>query len=296
MDYKIIELYNVKKYEMTGKSWTITYHSFNKIEESCSKYFILEKNESHNAFAHFFYECGPHVKVYLELKKTIPDLKLHLLEKKGFKLLILSYLGVKEEDIYYEMDSSNRCYLINKIIDTEHYKIDTEFHNNVLEQYQYNFLPNQSIEKTIPILILPRQRKENYVGNNRVYYTEQIENAILEIDPRNKVLHTDTITDLKEQIEIIQKAYIIIVSDGSPALVNSLFAINSHIIILGNILLVEQVPNMPFFAKIMELNSLHNLSITSIPDYPIHSNMFDIDMVKRHINDIMEMQINTRNL
>ena len=264
MDYKIIELYNVKKYEMTGKSWTITYHSFNKIEESCSKYFIIEKNDSHNAFAHFFYECGSQVKVYSELKRAIPDLKFHLLEKKGFKLLILSYLGVKEEDICYEMDSSNRCYLINKIIDSEHYKIDTEFHNNVLEQYQYNFLPNQSIEKTIPILILPRQGKENYVGNNRVYYTEQIENAILEIDPRNKVLHTDTITDLKEQIELIQKSYIILVTDQSPALVNPLFAFNSHIIILGDYLEKVQCKENKFFEKIMEINRRHNLSISSI--------------------------------
>jgi hypothetical protein len=229
MDYKIIELYNVKKYELSGQSWTITYNSFNKIEEPCSKYFILEKNESHNAFAHFFYECGPHVKVYLELKKGIPDLKLHLLEKKDFKLLVLRYLGVKEEDIYYEMDPSNRCYLINKNIDNDHYSIDTEYHNIVFEQYQYNFLPKESIEKTIPILILPRQRKENYIGNNRVYYTEEIEKIILDLDPRNKVLHTDTITDLKEQIEIIQKSYIVIVTDHSPALVNPLLFLMTFI-------------------------------------------------------------------
>ena len=93
MDNKIIELYNVKKYEFI-ETWTITYHSLNKIEEPCSKYFILEKNLGNNAFGHFFYECGPHVKIYLEIKKNIPDLKLHLLEKRDFKILILRTQGI----------------------------------------------------------------------------------------------------------------------------------------------------------------------------------------------------------
>jgi len=291
MDYKIIELYNVKKYELSGQSWTITYNSFNKIEEPSSKYFILEKNETNNAFAHFFYECGPQVKVYLELKKGIPDLKLHLLEKKSFKILLLTYLGVKEEDICYEMDSSNRCYLINKIIDNTNYNIDTIYYNNLLEQYQYNFLPKESIEKTIPILILPRQRKENYIGNNRVYYTEVIEKIILELDPRNKVLHTDIITDLKEQIEIIQKSYIVIVTDHSPALVNPLFAFNSHVIILGDYLEKVQCKESKFFSKIMEINRSHNLSITSIPEHPIYPLHFDTNMVITCINNIIEQQM-----
>ena len=225
----------------------------------------------------------------MELKESIPELKLHIPEKKDFKVLILKYLGVKEEDICYEMDSSNKCYLINKIIDHNHYNTDKEYHNDSLEEYSYIFLQKEPIEKTIPILILPRQKKENYIGNARVYYTEEIENYVLELDSRNKVLHTDTITDLKEQIEIIQKAHIIIVTDGSPALVNSLFAFNSHVIILGCIVQYEQVPSYQFLAKIMELNLSHNLSITSIPDYPIHSCRFDIEMVKRHINDIMEL-------
>jgi len=289
MDYKIIELYNVKKYEFI-ETWTITYHSLNKIEQLCSKYFILEKNLGHNAFGHFFYECGPHVKIYLEIKKSIPDLKLHLLEKRDFKILILSYLGVKEEDICYEMDSSNRCYLINKIIHSDSYNIDAEYHNNVLEQYQYNFLPKESIAKTIPILILPRQRKENFIGNNRVYYTEEIEKIILDIDPRNKVLHTDTITDLREQIEIIQKSYIVIVTDGSAALVNPLFAFNSHVIILGDYLEKVQCKENKFFSKIMEINKNHNLSIISIPEHPIYPLRFDINMVISCIQNIIEHQ------
>ena len=202
MDYKIIEFYNIKKYELINNSWSISFHSFSNIEETCSKYFIIEKNENNNAFGHFFYECGPHVKIYLELKKTIPDLKLHLLEKKDFKLLILIYLGVKEEDICYEMDPLNKCYLINKIIDANHYNNDKEYHNNALEEYRYYFLPQEDIEKTIPILILPRQKKENYIGNARFYYTEEIEKYVLELDSRNRVLNTDIITDLKEQIEL----------------------------------------------------------------------------------------------
>ena len=49
-----------------------------------------------------------------------------------------------------------------------------------------------------------------------------------------EILHTDAITDFKEQIEKIKKAKTIIVTDGSPYLLNGLFAYNSNIIVLGD--------------------------------------------------------------
>jgi hypothetical protein len=48
------------------------------------------------------------------------------------------------------------------------------------------------------------------------------------------VLNTDDITDLNDQIRIIQSAKKIIVTDGSPFLVNGLFLSNCEVYVIDN--------------------------------------------------------------
>ena len=50
-----------------------------------------------------------------------------------------------------------------------------------------------------------------------------------------RVLHKDRITDIKDQINLILRAKNIIVTDGSPYLINGLISLNSNIICIGNI-------------------------------------------------------------
>jgi glucosamine 6-phosphate synthetase-like amidotransferase/phosphosugar isomerase protein len=51
---------------------------------------------------------------------------------------------------------------------------------------------------------MPRQVKENYIRNDRVYNTRDHEELILGIDENNKVLHTDTIENLEETKKEVQ--------------------------------------------------------------------------------------------
>lgn len=101
---------------------------------------------------------------------------------------------------------------------------------------------------------------------------------VMSIDSRNKILHTDEIHDLKDQIDIIRKSFIVILTDGSPALVNSLFTTYSHVIILGEVL-KEQMNGNDYFKMIMEENSKDNLSLTILPADDKFGLHFNIDML-----------------
>jgi hypothetical protein len=124
---------------------------------------------------------------------------------------------------------------------------------------------------------MPRQVKENYVGNNRVYNTIQHEELILHLDKSNKVLHTDTINELEEQIKIIQNSEIVIITDGSPILVNILFSSNSKVIVLNDTITdnsskrytLKFLPMNYIFKRIIEKNNLEliytrDLSVVSL--------------------------------
>jgi hypothetical protein len=110
--------------------------------------------------------------------------------------------------------------------------------------------------KDIDILFLPRQKKENYVSNNRTHNTKDLEDVILLMN-NCYVLHTDKLTELKDQINFILRAKNIIVTDGSPYLINSLISLNANIICIGDVIL-HQIPNfteMRMIKSIIETNN-----------------------------------------
>lgn len=201
----------------------------NNLEKN--NYFILEWDSgSSTAFAHWVYESCTYITYYLELKKKMPLLKLYMTSKRKFKDIFLEYLGVDLNDIVYSLELPNTC-IFHEIISLGHNQV-TEEYKIVLDNF-ISYFP-EKYEKDTNILFMPRQVKENYIGNNRVYYTKGHEELILGIDENNKVLHTDTIEKLEEQIKIVQSSKNIVVTDGSPGAVNIMFAKNSKIIILND--------------------------------------------------------------
>ena len=195
-------------------------------------YLILDRdNEQSNAFGHWVLESCIFVLHYSELKKIYPTLKVVLKDKRDFKILFLKYLGIHINDIVYSLEPNNTC-----IFPPCFYLGTTDslpgWHMNLIKDFMALF-HKETIEKTIPFVLLPRQKKENYIGNDRTFPTKEIENYILDLDSSSVILNTDTITDLSEQINTIQRADIVVVTSGSPATVNSIFANNSKYIILG---------------------------------------------------------------
>ena len=199
-----------------------------------NKYLIIDRdNDASNAFGHWILESYIFVMHYFKLKKEVPNLKLLLKDKRDFKSIFLKYLGINTSDIEYSLEINNTC-IFPPYFDLGSSNTLSKWHSKLIKDFMSLF-HNGDIEKTIPIVFLPRQTKENYVNNNRTYDTRDIERYITELDSSNVILNTDLITDLNEQINTIQRAHIVVVTDGSPALINSIFSNNSKYIILGKI-------------------------------------------------------------
>ena len=182
-----IQVYNnvssyVKEYIKEEKRYHWNIQTNNTLEspnESADKYFIIEKDGSSDAFGHFFYESLPYVCIYKELKKIIPEIKIHIKCKKIFKTLAFKYLDVNEEDLSYTFNVVNKCYFIENMGEFIETIKNPEPIRQVLNNFRILFKTEMHVEKTIPILFMPRQKKENFHGNNREYYTQDIESMVM---------------------------------------------------------------------------------------------------------------------
>ena len=87
------------------------------------------------------------------------------------------------------------------------------------------------------------------------------------------VLHTDTITDIKDQINLILRAKNIIVTDGSPYLINSLISLNANIICIGACV-IYQVLGFTEYKMLQTIIELNNKVTT------IQENFYTFENVK----------------
>jgi hypothetical protein len=79
---------------------------------------------------------------------------------------------------------------------------------------------------------MPRQIKENFVGNERTYNIEDILSKVADV-PDSLVLNTDNIKSLQEQIDLVNSSKNIILTGGSPYFFNGMISNNANIIVLG---------------------------------------------------------------
>lgn len=226
-------------------------------------YCILDSREGSDCFGHWIHECAlflPYVQV---LRKRHPTLKILLHCKRRFKLNTLVDFGFTEDDIEYSniLTESNSCICsswydnINKghlyhgwvLPENKNYiaylpKIPfvnvVEKENKILQRIGYEFKKFYGVysyqkEKTIPILYLIRSRKENYNSPNKRDFLNM--NEMLELLKKYNVeiLDIDTLSSIREQVEKVQQAKILI-HEFSAANVNTVFfSVNSHSLVLN---------------------------------------------------------------
>jgi hypothetical protein len=249
--YKIFTVNNVKSYTNCNKSfdsWSIETEDIVSEMESNTMYFMIDTlfNE---AFSHWVYECAIYLDVFLRLKERYPAIKLHLKNYRKFKQLFCTLFGINHEDIVYTIHSMNTCFFPSPISLMNNKHLSPEY----TEQLRIFFLRfNEYKHKlTDTILIMPRQREENFNGNERSYNMNKVFDFYIKMNSSHEILHTDTILDIKEQIRKVSSAKTIVLTDGSPFLVNGMFAQNSNILIL-DILTKNQSCNYPKMAQIID--------------------------------------------
>lgn len=254
--YKVVDNVIDYKYDDFDK-WVVKTNNTN--DESNTNYYLIIDCIFHEAFGHWVYESAIYLLLYIKLKKIYANIKLHLKCYKQYKLLFCEFFNISADDIVLELDHNNRCIfplpissLNNKSISDDYkYQVDA-FISHIQASLHNN-------DKPINILLLPRQTKENCIGNNRFYNIDDISQHILK-DANNMVLHTDNIKTLKEQINIVNISKNLIVTGGSPFLVNGILCKNANIIMLDDVT-IRQNPDyikMQYIHnKILDINKIN---------------------------------------
>ena len=264
---------------------TITPH-FNRYTLVCDTDCIQESENTqylnidtlyHDAFSHWVFECAIYLPLFLLLRRKYPRLKIYSSGYKVYKKLFYDYFEIRETDIVYHLDPSNLCIFPKPISSLNVNAIDETWKLQV--DYFFTVLNAGSISKDIFLLFMPRQKKENYINNDRVYNTNDIENYIQnEIPNEGKVLHTDEITHLKDQIGFIHRSKNVILTGGSPYFVNGLFCREKNIVVLDDFI----VHQMSGYAK---LKWIHDKISEKNKVYMVnnHNNTFVYDTIKSYI-------------
>lgn len=275
--YKYKCINNVIDYRYIEFSiWDIDVSS-DEIDDEPQYYLIIETS-SNEAFAHWIFECAIYLPLFHLLKMKFPNLQLHIQNNRTFKTLFCDYFKISE--ISNELKSNNICFFPLPISSLNHKTISEEFKNHVNEFSKYF---NKIIhEKSIEILFMPRGSKENYHGNPRQHDTSDIEN-IFKTKKNVFILYTDNVNDIKNQIEIVNKSKMIFVPDGSAYLVNGMFAKNSVIKVLGNVVFGQAnlYPKMRFLCDLIESNN--NVEYLEYKHGDFNNSIFYYDDIKQYI-------------
>jgi hypothetical protein len=252
--YNIFRVNNVLKYEIENfNTWTVETSTIGVI--STSNYYLIIDTFFHDAFGHWVFESAIYLKLFLELKKEYPNLKLHLKGKKKYKVLFVEYFGINIDDIVYNLEPSNTCIFPLPIS-----CLNIKENNHLFREYVDDLFTHFSftLEKEYNILLSPRGRLENYKNNDRIINTTDIENN-LQTMSNTLIMYTDELNDLKTQIDLVKKTNTVVITDGSPFMVNGMFAKNSKIILLGDMFKSQMEvyqKNHYIFQKIAENNEI----------------------------------------
>lgn len=233
--YKVYRVENIKEYQHVDfNSWKITRYTDAIDNASIQNIYLCIDTFYENAFSHWVYECAIYLPLFQQLKQKYPHCKLYLRSQKMYKTLFCNYFNITPADIVYEFDTnvSSIYYFPSPISALNETTISNEYisHVNLFS----NIFKDQETNIEYTLAILPRQSKENFKNNDRVIDFDPILQYAIHID-KSIVIYTDTIIDLQDQIDSIQKSKTIVLTDGSPFLVNGMFAYNTQIIVAGKL-------------------------------------------------------------
>ena len=252
--YSYIAMDNVKSYKHENMNSYLVNTISTNLNSSKSYYLILDTLFSMALF-HWFAECAIFLPLFKLLKFNYPNLKIVFKTFRNYHKLFCDYFDINFEDICYSIDNYNNiCFFPKPITALNDNSICDEYIKYVMtfiEKLNDIDIP----QKNNNILIMPRQNIDNsktksgFRINNCNDIINNLHSAI--------VLNTDNITELKEQINLIKLSKTIILTDGSPYLLNGLIAKDSKIIVLGDIV-ISQTNNFIKMNFFNELIKKHN--------------------------------------
>ena len=260
--YKIVD--NVKDYSYVDyDKWLINTTDNHNKDENINDYLIIDTLYN-DAFGHWVYESAIYLLLFIELRRLYPQIKLHLQCHKEYKRLFYEHFGIDKTEVTLELNPNNRCIFPLPI--TAHNK------NTICQDYMAQVdafcrhiqsSVSKNANKNISILLMPRQTKENYVGNDIAYSIEDIYNNLDKVS-NTVVLNTDNIETLRSQIELVGSSKNIILHGGSAYFFNGMISSNANLVVLDaarHIDHVKQYIKLKYIDYIIQMrNTINNIS------------------------------------
>lgn len=225
------QAYNVTSYELILPcDYTIVTNK-NELKKDCQVYIIFDTFYN-LAFGHWVFESGIYLPFLSYIKNVYPNTKIILKNTRSYKNMFLNYFGLTDKNIVYTIETTNNlCFFPTPKTCSLNTCQNLQVYNVLVSNFMNTF-DNIQTDKIYKLAILPRHKTENFYLFDRIIDTSDIE-RVLSLSPENLVFDTFGLSSLVEHMTPIKQSKIIIIHDGSSFLVNSMFAQNSRIIVLG---------------------------------------------------------------
>ena len=240
--YKVYKVNNVKECYCDIDCWKIELNE-NTDASNQNIFFIYEITPT--SISHWVYESAVYLELFKLLKEKYHTIKLISIGKRMFKNLFFNLFGISDSDIIYQDIysienkyvipndlASNICIFPSPISSQLCKSVNPAYKENLIKFCAY--FKNINIENTYTIetLIMPRQKKENFVHNDRSIDFSHILDSYQINNINHTILHTDDVTDINYQIILLRSARHIIICDGAAFSLNLLFCSNKffHVI------------------------------------------------------------------
>ena len=198
--------------------------------------FLVVDNDYESAFVHWVTESSVFLHYWSELHHHYPNLKLWVRNKKDYKKLMAALYGIGPERIVTGKLPLPNLILFPPLQRQNTDRMDFMLFVTLVDKHvsRIRSAAKPFKQDDIPILILPRQSKENFEVNDRtVPGYDVLGKWATRIG--GKVLNTDEMTSMGEQSSLVLASKVIVLDYGSSLFFNGLIARNSTILVIGNL-------------------------------------------------------------
>jgi hypothetical protein len=230
-DHKLNKYENIESYKYTlcVSELKLLINNNNNNNSNKDYYFIFDC-PGETAFQHWIQESFIYYPMLTELLNIYPNIKIVTYNTKKYVKAFFNFFNIKNEIVNTINNTNNICFFppVTSLNDQNINKeIWLKYLNNYCS-YINNNINNLNINN---IILLPRNKKDNYVNNDRkIHGIENLEDKIIEVGGTS--LDTYAINNIGLQFSIINSFNTIILDMGSSFFVNCLHLKNKKILLI----------------------------------------------------------------
>ena len=235
-DYKIYTAKNVLSISMKDQSqlgWDVEYLELE--ETGQPDYYFYFDCEQSDAFGHWVFESAYFIPLFKVLQDSYPSIKLLSFKEKNYMNCMYKACNIKDSEVAHQITNPHNIVFFPECSNLSIHTNRKEFMHYIQSFYNLITKDLPPVIKTTRVMYLPRGSRENFKPNDRtIPCQEQLVELLPHVFSESKVYFTDKVTNLKDQIEQVRSAELLIVDYGSNLMFNGYFGERSKVLVIGN--------------------------------------------------------------